>query len=536
MNNFSVPVLFITYCRPDTTIEVFQQIKLLKPNKLYIAQNIPKKDKIREIEKWNQVRDIIESVNWDCEVHRLYRQEHLDVKTSISTAINWFFEHEEMGIILEDDCVPHQSFFWFCKELLERYQNDKRIMMISGTNYLFNNVEMTESYYFSRYYPIWGWATWKRAWLLYDITMSEWPRIKSINYLSSIYCHTNIANFLQNGLDKAYNNLINTWDYQWVYSCIINHGLAICPKYNLISNIGITGTHTKKGNVAGKFHFMPVQSIESSTMVHPKNVMPNTNLDNQCFNEITTVDIFSRGFSIWLGFIQALYKMRFLFPCSLKQKVIRKFNKYYSNPKKYSTIMGRGSIVPVQIEAYFLALNKYVDESTCVLDVGFGLGYGLNILAIKASQVSGVDVDKLVYEYCQDTIVERNPRLVSLELYDGNKLPFEDNSFDVVTCVDVIEHVENYREFINEMLRVSKKGVFLSTPNRRPEYTNRDGTPKNHWHLREWSFEEFDDIITDYGFIEWNFVNGPYNGPFTITSKLTDDTLALSPFIFKAYR
>ncbi|KAF5059091.1 putative S-adenosylmethionine-dependent methyltransferase [anaerobic digester metagenome] len=212
----------------------------------------------------------------------------------------------------------------------------------------------------------------------------------------------------------------------------------------------------------------------------------------------------------------------------VKKNIMRK-----PNPKEYSTIIGKGSVVPVQIEAYFLALNRYLDESSKILDVGFGLGYGLNILAIKAKEVSGVDVDKKVYDYCQGTIVGRNPRLVSLGIYDGYTLLFPDESFDVVTCVDVIEHVEDFNRLIKEMLRVSRKGVFLSTPNRRPEYTNKDGTPKNYWHLREWSFEEFDEIIRKFGPVEWNFINGTYEGPFVISADLSDNTSALSPFIFK---
>lgn len=203
------------------------------------------------------------------------------------------------------------------------------------------------------------------------------------------------------------------------------------------------------------------------------------------------------------------------------------------NPSDYSTIVGVGSIVPIQIEAYFLALNKYVDEDCKILDVGFGLGYGLNILAIKAKEVSGVDVDKKVYDYCQETVVGRNPRLISLEIYDGYNLPFSDESFDIVTCVDVIEHVEDYNRLIKEMLRISKKGIFLSTPNRRSENTNRDGSPKNYWHLREWNFEEFDEIISHFGFVDWNFINGHSDGPFLVSSKISKNTMALSPFIFK---
>lgn len=203
------------------------------------------------------------------------------------------------------------------------------------------------------------------------------------------------------------------------------------------------------------------------------------------------------------------------------------------DPKEYSALLGKGSIVPCQIEAYFLALNAYVEERDKVLDVGFGLGYGLNILAIKASEVSGLDVDRKAYEYCQNTMIGRNPRLKHLAVYDGYHLGFPDRSFDVLTCVDTLEHVERYDVFIDELLRVSKKGVFISTPNRRPEYTNPDGTPKNYWHLREWSFAELDEIVKKHGRVDWNFLNGPWEGPFTCSKALQNNTLALSPFVYR---
>lgn len=218
---------------------------------------------------------------------------------------------------------------------------------------------------------------------------------------------------------------------------------------------------------------------------------------------------------------------------ALKELAYSRFRILRPDPKKYSTIVGVGSIVPIQIEAYFLALNKYVDEDAQILDVGFGLGYGLNILSIKAGEANGVDVDVKVLNYCTDTYVGRNPRLKTLITFDGYNLPFSDDTFDVITCVDVIEHVEDYDHLIKEMLRVSRKGVFLSTPNRRPEYTNKDGSPKNYWHLREWSFSEFDEIVRKFGQVEWNCINGSYEGPFTISSGVNENTLALSPFIYK---
>jgi 2-polyprenyl-3-methyl-5-hydroxy-6-metoxy-1,4-benzoquinol methylase len=211
----------------------------------------------------------------------------------------------------------------------------------------------------------------------------------------------------------------------------------------------------------------------------------------------------------------------------------RILNQKKPNPSDYTALIGQGSIVPCQIEAYFLALNDYVAERSSVLDVGFGLGYGLNILAIKAREVSGVEIDEKVLIYCQQTLLGRNPKLRSLKLYDGYNLEYNDYSYDVVTCVDVLEHVEHYDKLLKEMLRVSRKGVFISTPNRRMEYTNPDGTPKNYWHLREWTRDELDPILVKHGPVDWHFINGCWEGPFTSSKVAQDDTLALSPFVYK---
>jgi SAM-dependent methyltransferase len=214
---------------------------------------------------------------------------------------------------------------------------------------------------------------------------------------------------------------------------------------------------------------------------------------------------------------------------------IKEFLRYNShflrpNPKNYSTTDNL-TIVPVQREAYFLALNKYVNFGDNVLDVGFGLGYGITILSIKADSVQGIDIDKKCVEYCKGALLGRNPKLISLDVYNGKRIPFDDKTFDIVTCIDVLEHVEDYEAFLLELMRVSRRGVFISTPNRRSENTNGDGTPKNYWHIREWNYSELDKIVIKCGSVEWNMINGNGNGPFTLTNSITDDTQALAPFI-----
>ncbi|NIT04302.1 methyltransferase domain-containing protein [Candidatus Saccharibacteria bacterium] len=189
--------------------------------------------------------------------------------------------------------------------------------------------------------------------------------------------------------------------------------------------------------------------------------------------------------------------------------------------------------VPCQKETYYFALNNLVKSNSKVLDVGFGQGYGMSILSVLAKEVYGVEVDEKALDFSRRTLLGKNPKIRGLYLYDGYHLPFQREFFDVATCVDVIEHVEDYDRFIDELLRVSRC-VLFSTPNRRPEYTNPDGTPKNRWHLREWSYEELDVILRRHNAkLEWYFIDGPWDGPFKVVDKLSRKTLVLMPILFK---
>jgi 2-polyprenyl-3-methyl-5-hydroxy-6-metoxy-1,4-benzoquinol methylase len=201
------------------------------------------------------------------------------------------------------------------------------------------------------------------------------------------------------------------------------------------------------------------------------------------------------------------------------------------DPTDYSTT-DEPMEVPCQKEAYFFALNSYIHDEDKVLDVGCGIGYGLNILSIKAKAVYGVDVDQKAVKYVSSQLQGKNPKLKEVKHYDGYHLPYADKFFDVVTCIDVIEHVEDYDAFLEELLRVSKKTVVLDTPNRRPEYTNPDGTPKNYWHLREWKSDELQEILNGHNVsVDWRFINGSWEGPFSVTTKEEEDTLALLPVL-----
>lgn len=197
----------------------------------------------------------------------------------------------------------------------------------------------------------------------------------------------------------------------------------------------------------------------------------------------------------------------------------------------YSTL-DDPQIVPVQAAAYRLALDRYLGTGGRVLDVGFGLGYGLEILAPQASFLAGVDIDRRAVEQGQHLLANL-PAGSILRHYDGKTLPFQDRAFDLVTCIDVLEHVPDYQSLLREMVRVSRRYVIVSTPNRRPENTRRDGRPRNRWHLREWQATELATVLQEAtGLpVTWHFLDGPWEGPFEVASQPGEHTQALTPAI-----
>lgn len=237
-NNLKTSILFLTFNRLDTTKRVFEEIKKAKPLKLYIASDGPRENVSGEYEKVREVRNFIESnIDWECEVKTLFRDNNLGCKIAVSSAIDWFFENEQMGIILEDDCLPSQSFFRFCEELLIKYENDERVALISGDNFNKNKIGEAD-YYFSKIPHIWGWATWKRAWQKYDVNMSKFSEFKKNKEIKKIWSNKNVQNYWLYILNEVYNNKIDTWDYQLAFSLFLNNSFCICPNVNLVSNIG----------------------------------------------------------------------------------------------------------------------------------------------------------------------------------------------------------------------------------------------------------------------------------------------------------
>ena len=246
----NTPVAFLIFNRPDTTTQVFEAIRQAKPPILLIVADGPRCDRPTEWERCAGVRAIVEKVDWECEVYKNYSDINLGCKKRVSSGLDWVFSIVEKAIILEDDCLPHSSFFQFCSVLLEYYQNDTRIMMISGDNFQPQPMNISDSYYFSQYSHIWGWATWRRAWKKFDISMHTWEICRNKKLLKNIFTTNSTYLYWTNQLELVRNNKINSWGYIWSYTCFINNGLTIIPIVNLVKNIGFgdDSTHTIDAN------------------------------------------------------------------------------------------------------------------------------------------------------------------------------------------------------------------------------------------------------------------------------------------------
>jgi hypothetical protein len=232
------PVVFIIFNRPETTKRVFAEIARARPPKLLVIADGPRADHLDDAEKCAAVRAIIDSVNWDCEVLKNYSDMNLGCKRRVSSGLGWVFGTVEEAIILEDDCLPHPTFFRFCEEMLEKYRNDERIAMISGNNFQFGRKRTGYSYYFSRYTHIWGWASWRRAWANYDVDMKIWPEIRDGGWLKDMLGDKRSVWYWKYKFENVYQGKIDTWDYQWTFSCWIQSALTVLPNVNLVSNIG----------------------------------------------------------------------------------------------------------------------------------------------------------------------------------------------------------------------------------------------------------------------------------------------------------
>lgn len=278
------PTLLIIFNRSDTALQVINQLRLAAISKLYIYCDGAREEKVGELKILKEVQQtLMANIDWPCTLVTNFKEKNEGPRLAIGHAINWFFENEEEGIILEHDCVPAPSFFTYCETLLKHYRDDERIMHISGDNFQFGKTIGDGTYYFSKITHIWGFATWKRAWKYYDVDMKLYPEFKKENRINDIVFDKRSVKFWNEIFEKTYQKKLQTWDYQWNFAMWCQNGLSILPNKNLVSNVGFDKMALNTVNPNHKLAAM--KTFELIEIIHPKFIVAHSEPDESTIKE-----------------------------------------------------------------------------------------------------------------------------------------------------------------------------------------------------------------------------------------------------------
>lgn len=284
-------VVMTIFNRPEDVSLVLDAVRKVKPRKLYVSADGPRQGNERDIERVAAARAVIETVDWECEVVKIYSDVNMGCKNRSASGYTAVFEKEEAAIILEDDCVPCPEFFKFCDEVLERYKDDERIMLVSGTNIAQRKLGGFKrgdySYHFSRLGGIHGWASWRRAWQLFDLEMTQWS-----NPVVRTLLLNELGEKLYNNRARPYDAIVSgkttmsSWAYPWSFTRFLHSGLAAVPCVNLVSNIGFTEDSTHTADPNSPTAALPYGELEFP-LVHPDFVIPDIEYDNMFIETVS---------------------------------------------------------------------------------------------------------------------------------------------------------------------------------------------------------------------------------------------------------
>ena len=242
------PVLLLTFNRPDTTAQVIDALRKVRPQHVFVFSDGPREGVEGERELVEATRAVIDKeIDWDPRIERRVNDANQGLFAGVTGALDWFFSRVREGIILEDDCVPHPDFFAYCDQLLERYRDDERVWCISGDNSMDLPISGNASYGFIRDPLIWGWATWARAWKQFDPDLTSWKNIRGTAAERELYPDRVERRVRRDTLDRYLDSGIDAWGFRWKYTVHRHHGLVAVPRVNLVSNIGwnrADATHT----------------------------------------------------------------------------------------------------------------------------------------------------------------------------------------------------------------------------------------------------------------------------------------------------
>jgi hypothetical protein len=244
-----------------------------------------------------------------------FADENLGCKRRVSSGLDWVFEQVEEAIILEDDCLPDQTFFPFCTELLERFRDEPRVSMICGNNFQQGKRRSPDSYFFGLQVTVWGWASWRSAWRNYDVEMRRWPELKDTLWLTDLLQNPVAVKYWRDTFDRTFQGEFDTWDYQWFFSWWSQNALALIPDRNLITNIGFGSAATRTRDELPSLANLPAQPIDFP-LRHPAGVSLNREADNYSFKQICPWIIENQNY-YW----QLRHKFTASLPDPVRQKV-----------------------------------------------------------------------------------------------------------------------------------------------------------------------------------------------------------------------
>jgi hypothetical protein len=279
------PVLFITFARPEYARPAFNQIKLAKPQKLYFYSNKARTDNPDEVMRNNTIRSFINEIDWDCDLITFFRDEYVDIYTSLFGAIDWVFANEEQAIILEEDCVASTAFFDYCDKLLPLYAEDPRIWLLSGNNFFEGFNPNGYDYIFSRYPYQYGWASWRKIWQTVDRNNIRWQEMKEYEIMRQLFPDKKEAEFHIKYSDFIISRLKAqpAWDLIFGFSGKSQGGFGIVPVVNLVSNIGVKGAHNSGYNKW--LHNKSISDLNAYSIINPPPfVVPDYKYDRYFFN------------------------------------------------------------------------------------------------------------------------------------------------------------------------------------------------------------------------------------------------------------
>lgn len=278
-----VPVVLVAFNRPDKLRRTLDRVRAAAPDRLFLLADAPRPDRPDDAERCAAVREVLATVDWDCRVERYYAETNLGCEASVELGLDRVFSSVDRAIVLEDDCLPDPTFFRYCAELLERYADDERVWQIAGNSYTVPKEFFGgDSYAFSPFASVWGWATWSRAWKAHRAVFTR-DHATAGAFRTMPPERTEPALIPRGALETASGHryftevaattdgTVFSWDSHWWVSMLTHGGLAVSPAVNLVENIGFDGdaTYTRTDRPQPKAEPMPFP------LVHPAVVAVN---------------------------------------------------------------------------------------------------------------------------------------------------------------------------------------------------------------------------------------------------------------------